>query len=491
MGDNNKSRGGGVWRGGRRVYEVEISTKVKGEGKRDRKEEEEGGGQVYGHLEENQCVWNAVALQQEFAKQWGMGGGSGRRIPVTQRRRRNNSVRGGGGGGIRKVGEEEPRKRVALTILPGDSQAVVHSKLLSYFVCDLREYVIKDIHSDKEDSNPARHVPLLTLAQRMGLREGPKAPLTEEEWAGIRARCVARGEAQRPCPICHDHYRTGGVVLLSCSHLFHRVCLRSFERHLRLGGEQNPQHVTKKCPMCRGEGYEMRVVNRLAATVCLERSATLIKTTWRGFVLRRWYGHLRKRVPPTTSRKLRDEFYLDKWNRLSSDVVACVDNAESSLDDFFKSIDQSVQASRLQMAQVQGSGEQVSEGGLLLMDSKNGNGTCTEDSATSSSELYWDTIRKDALRRLARVPNEECAICLAQIQPYKHINTNSGSNTGHEGVGKRSIVVLSCTHLFHQHCITSLEQFTTGTGDSHSPSSSPHFSCPVCRSHYTRRSIQL
>lgn len=57
-------------------------------------------------------------------------------------------------------------------------------------------------------------------------------------------------------------------VLLSCSHVFHRACLQAFER---FSGR-------KRCPMCRREQYETRVIHDAAhlyrhqcATRCVHR----------------------------------------------------------------------------------------------------------------------------------------------------------------------------------------------------------------------------
>lgn len=42
----------------------------------------------------------------------------------------------------------------------------------------------------------------------------------------------------------------------------------------------------------------------------------------------------------------------------------------------------------------------------------------------------------------------------------------------------RSVVILSCSHLFHDTCLSALEEFALGEG---------RFLCPVCRSYYQKK----
>ena len=62
-----------------------------------------------------------------------------------------------------------------------------------------------------------------TLAQRLGLVPAPPQPLSENEWAAKKQACVRRGDPTQPCPICHDDFGRSPTILLSCTHLFHRV----------------------------------------------------------------------------------------------------------------------------------------------------------------------------------------------------------------------------------------------------------------------------
>ncbi len=109
----------------------------------------------------------------------------------------------------------------------------------------------------------------------------------QEVWDSAKAKCLGRGFPDLECPICYVEMRPAcdqalkearirkksgmeplslhdradgtpgnprgvGVVLLSCSHVFHCGCLRSFEEFQECKSEI-------KCPVCRVENYEKRL----------------------------------------------------------------------------------------------------------------------------------------------------------------------------------------------------------------------------------------
>lgn len=81
-----------------------------------------------------------------------------------------------------------------------------------------------------------------SFAQRRGLVPiaPPQAPLTPFDWAVIEN---SRSDPDSCCPICMEGFKDGHEVLLSCSHIFHRACLRSFENFTK------DSELT--CPICR------------------------------------------------------------------------------------------------------------------------------------------------------------------------------------------------------------------------------------------------
>ncbi|XP_069770873.1 RING finger protein 32 isoform X2 [Narcine bancroftii] len=141
----------------------------------------------------------------------------------------------------------------------------------------------------------------LTLAQKMGLIEVPAAPLTANDWQLVKKRSVQQGDSARPCAICREDFGIQQQVLLSCSHVFHRICLQAFEK---FSGR-------KSCPMCRKEQYQTRVIHD-GARLYRMKCAIRIQSYWRGYIVRKWYKQLRPTVPPN-DKKLRKLFYEDKW----------------------------------------------------------------------------------------------------------------------------------------------------------------------------------
>lgn len=87
-----------------------------------------------------------------------------------------------------------------------------------------------------------------SLAQQLGLIPAPAPKLTQSEWSAVRDRARARGETAEPCPICQEEFKDSEQVLLSCSHVFHKTCLRNFEKF----------SGTKVCPICRSKGQPPR-----------------------------------------------------------------------------------------------------------------------------------------------------------------------------------------------------------------------------------------
>jgi hypothetical protein len=105
----------------------------------------------------------------------------------------------------------------------------------------------------------------LSLAESRGLvKVQPVVPaLTPAEWNQLESSASGRQDAF--CPICMEGFR-GHEVLLSCSHMFHQVCLRNFERFMRVS--------QRACPICRTGQYQKKVTHqgsRAFEVVCARR----------------------------------------------------------------------------------------------------------------------------------------------------------------------------------------------------------------------------
>ena len=94
------------------------------------------------------------------------------------------------------------------------------------------------------------------------------------------------------------------------------------------------------------------------------------------------------------------------------------------------------------------------------------------------SNAEWARIEKQARSR----PLPDCAICLTPMHMgYTAIpgacDTGRASASPCPGHGHcRPTVLLSCTHVFHDACLTALEQYGIDVAST----------CPICRSQYTK-----
>ncbi|XP_042255947.1 RING finger protein 32 isoform X1 [Thunnus maccoyii] len=274
--------------------------------------------------------------------------------------------------------------------------------------------------------------PPLTLAQKMGLVASPAGRLTEDEWTQVKARSVQEGESAQPCAICREEFCLQPQVLLSCSHVFHRACLQAFER---FSGR-------KCCPICRREQYETRVIYD-AARLFRHRCATRIQACWRGYVTRKWYRNMRKTICPKDKR-LRQKFFEAKLQELNDSFVRyCHTDTEAFLSD----IDRSLSSSRRVFQQLE------------------------RKHVPEPQENDWDRIQSQVIHRGVW----DCPICLTALySPSLRIEAG-GSNQQQ----CRRTVLLSCSHLFHQHCLEAFEAFTADSRPT----------CPLCRSVYHKKLI--
>ncbi|KAG8443590.1 hypothetical protein GDO86_012118, partial [Hymenochirus boettgeri] len=277
---------------------------------------------------------------------------------------------------------------------------------------------------DPEEEYVLGHAPPpLTLAQKLGIVDAPAMPLTQEEWMKVKKRSVDQGDSLQPCAICKEEFGTRPQVLLSCSHVFHRACLESYERY---SGK-------KICPMCRKNRYETRIIYD-GAHAFKAKCATRIQACWRGYIVRKWYKHLRRTIPPKNP-KLRRKFFEGKFTEITDRLLR---SYSTDIDGLFSEIDHSLAVSRIVFHQL--------------------------DAAITEEE--WEKIQIQA----ARQEILDCPIC---ITPLCH-NSDTQQDESQE---PRPVIILSCSHMFHQSCLLSFEEFTAGDA----------YLCPLCRSPYQKK----
>ncbi|KAL5468764.1 hypothetical protein EMCRGX_G029880 [Ephydatia muelleri] len=200
-------------------------------------------------------------------------------------------------------------------------------------------------------------LPALTLAQRLGLVTSPYLPpLSEAEWASVKSASLARGDSRQPCPICQTEYGLKEQVLLSCSHVFHKTCLQSFERY---SGK-------KHCPMCRRLNYQTRLIHE-GARQWREIAAARIQAVWRGY----------------------KKYFEQKLSALTEQLVGTCSSKALGVQSLINKTDQNIAASR-----------NISR----LLDLR-----------LQRHEVDWVTMTTKAREKAATT---DCAVCLAPLQTF-------------------------------------------------------------------------
>lgn len=328
------------------------------------------------------------------------------------------------------------------------------------------------------DEKVRRHAASLSLAQRLGLVQGPAQPLTADQWEAIKRASDTREDSDTACSICLDDFRLRPQLILNCSHVFHAECLASFERFAG----------SRRCPLCRCERTDA-THHYGGFMVWRRKCATRIQRAWRGYCSRRnVYNQLLRPEcrleAPALHRRVCGRALAAVSNRMER---ACEDR-EDALDRFLASLDQSVAESNQQLRdnllgfeQLHGAAAGALAGGAL------GSGVAAASAAPEAEMAHaslgesaavaparegaslcadpecWAKARRAALSRGDEV---DCPICFQDCEL--------------RGEGSARVELLSCSHVFHRTCILSFESFHVF--EVHQ--------CPVCRQSYERRPWQ-
>ncbi|KAK3263850.1 hypothetical protein CYMTET_27373 [Cymbomonas tetramitiformis] len=302
--------------------------------------------------------------------------------------------------------------------------------------------------------------PALTLAQRMGIIAKPPTPLTGEQWESVHQQFRDREGEDCECPICREEFKMEDQVLLSCSHVFHRACIRSFERF----SEQ------KCCPVCRLDQYEKRIIHD--GQIRFRGISVVRLQKWiRGFLTRRWFTKLLATIPPKDPDERR-HWFAGKLQEVNNHLFEEMDATRNEIDELFAEIDARHHEEAVACGQAPRP-PTAPLGPILSRPSSPENYPAPvprrKVSAASPGEINWDKVISLALER----GDTECPICIGDLD-------RRGSQKSW----------LSCTHVFHFHCITAFERFDKGKqearDDSHNSREHQH-NCPVCRSVYARK----
>ena len=258
--------------------------------------------------------------------------------------------------------------------------------------------------------------------------------MNPSQWEAVERQAKDREEHKGFCPICKEMLGKTLSVILSCSHVFHKNCLLSFERHTG----------KKACPICRKQAYDTK---HFAETEVYYREFCLIKLqSWfRGFLARKEYLRLRVLHPPTHP-LVRRKFFQKQLTGLSNVMQVEMNRHQDEIEELFRDIDQHVEASREAVKQ-------------FKLHHKSG----LDEREIEYREMQEnDSKQLDEWRRVKQLAylrqDKECPICL------------------HEFSTRRELCILSCSHVFHMRCIAAFESFDVRLRSV----------CPVCRTEYTR-----
>lgn len=315
------------------------------------------------------------------------------------------------------------------------------------------------------DEKLKRHEASLTLAQRLGLVAKPAQPLTHEQWEQVKHASDSRQDSEVPCSICLEDFRTRPQVILSCSHVFHGECLRSFER---FSGK-------RYCPLCRCPYFDA-TIHYSGLMVWRKKSASRIQRAWRGYRSRgEIFLQLRQPQLRAEAPTLHRRFCGKALQALGGKLEKVCEAHEDALDRFLQELDGSVASSSAQIRDGLRDFEQLhflpgsSRVAGPLAESAVPNAAVTEvapwedvpsSDGQAEGKQRWAVARHKALSRGEEV---DCPICFQACDLL--------------GRGSDRVELLSCSHVFHRCCLMSFESFHVFE---------VHL-CPVCRQSYERR----
>ena len=360
------------------------------------------------------------------------------------------------------------RKKTPLVVKP--TSAASFDPVSSNTRNEEREYVLAD-----PSSVVALNRQRKTLAERIGLIQisptSEENHLTEAAWNDIKQRSNDRQDSNCPCAICQEDFGLDQQVLLSCSHVFHRACLSTFERFVSHNSSGSDQRT---CPICRRSQYEKRIIYE-GARIHRTKCAARIQAAWRGYIVRQWYKRVRLDMShiPDDSR-LRRKFYQEKLSEITDRIIASCD---FDLRDLFNEVDRNMEQSRAI--------RRAFDARIRTID-----------------DDEWKQIKQRAQQR-----NEfECSICKCSLLPISNEPAVEKSVKGKKNklekllpqlpptrvnlkpktdvqpvLPKRPLVLLSCTHVFHATCLQMFEQYSCD---------STH-NCPVCRTVYQKNTFSF
>jgi Ring finger domain/IQ calmodulin-binding motif len=268
--------------------------------------------------------------------------------------------------------------------------------------------ILKIAANDEITKKQIQYDNKLTLAQRLGLVAKPDAPLSHAQWAQVEKASETREEYKGHCPICQEFLGREPTVILSCTHVFHKLCISSFEKFSK----------TKACPICRKQSYEKKNY-KTSQDYYYIYCITKIQAWIRGYFCRkRFIKHILSH--PSSNVHVNRKYTEMHMARLNFKLNLHLDKKESNLDKLFLDLENKLLASQTAVSALK---------------------KLTRPTQSEVSDSNWEEIKRKAAVRC----DKQCPICLQDLR------------------GRRESSVLSCSHVFHTKCVESFEIFSINT----------------------------
>lgn len=294
--------------------------------------------------------------------------------------------------------------------------------------------------------------PRMTLAQKRGLAAAPPPRLTRSEWNVVEKDSMNKKYSCDVCPICREQFKTDQQVILSCGHVFHYQCLRSFEKFT--------QASKRSCPICRKANYQKKICTA-GANFYKQSCACKLQSCIRAYFDRQKFRERVRALCDSDSTKcprLRKKFMLSQLRSVIADIGQVVDAQDAAVARLLEESDRKMAINNHICARYRRKGK-----GCV------GNATCGSD---VDVDMGWVSICAKARARCS-----ECPICMSSL--YR---TQKSKKRKDDTKQFANATILSCSHVFHSNCLASFESFNIR--DLHL--------CPMCRSPYEKcpRNIQ-
>lgn len=179
-------------------------------------------------------------------------------------------------------------------------------------------------------------------AQRRGLLMMPviakAAPdvMKPLDWYFIESQLSRKRDPDTCCPICMEAFNRGEEVLLSCGHIFHKVCLRSFENFVK--------NADLSCPICRAKNYQKKLTS-LGHAALEKVSASRLQAIARGYLARKDFKmKLRRHYRSGKGNEaLRTVYFQNECAAMTKRMDKTMNERGQQLDTMMRSMDRTLQ----------------------------------------------------------------------------------------------------------------------------------------------------